>query len=133
MAEDAYSSVVRRAFENFESGDLDLLGVVMAPDVVWHEPGRSSLAGDYKGPEDVLGFLGQLNARSYGSFRVEILDVLSESERAVVFLRETAFRGEKTLDVIAVVDFEIHRQKITEVTVYHADTYQFDEFWADDD
>ncbi|HXX90962.1 MAG TPA: nuclear transport factor 2 family protein [Acidimicrobiales bacterium] len=132
MAEDAYAAVVRRAFEDFESGDLDLLGVVIAPDVVWHEPGRSVLAGDYTGPEAVLGFLAQLKARSDGSFGIEILDVVSEPERALVFIRETAKRDDKTLDVIAVVDFEIHHQKITEVTVYHADSYQFDEFWADD-
>ena len=132
MAEDAYAAVVRRAFEDFESGDMDLLSVVMARDVVWHEPGRSVLARDYTGPEAVLGFLGQLKDRSDGTFGVEILDVLSEPERAVVFLRETAKRANKALDVIAVMDFEIHHQKITEVTVYHADTYQFDEFWVDD-
>ena len=131
MAEDAYESVVRRAYQDFESGDLDLLGVVMAQDVVWHEPGRSGLAGDYKGPQAVLGFLGQLKARSGGTFKVEILDVLSEPERAVVFQRETATRNGNALDVIAAVDFEIHHGKITEVTVYQADTYMFDEFWGD--
>jgi ketosteroid isomerase-like protein len=130
MAEDVYGSVVRRAYEDFESGDLDLLGVVMAQDVVWHEPGRSNLAGDYKGPEAVLGFLGQLKAHSGGTFKIEILDVLSEPDRAVVLQRETATRNGKSLDVIAAVDFEIHHGKITEVTVYQADTYQFDEFWG---
>jgi hypothetical protein len=60
------------------------------------------------------------------------LDVLSEPERAVVFQRETATKNEKTLDVIAAVDFEIHNGKITEVTVYQNDAYAFDEFWADD-
>lgn len=132
MAEDVYASLIRRAYEDFESGDLDLLRVVMAPEVVWHEPGRSSLAGDYKGPEAVLGFLGQLKARSGGTFAIEVLDVLSKPERAVVFQRETAARHDRTLDVIAAVDFEIHHGQITEVTVYQADTYQFDEFWADD-
>jgi uncharacterized protein len=131
MAEDSYESVVRRAYQNFESGDLDLLGVVMAQDVIWHEPGRSRLAGDYKGPQAVLGFLGQLKARSGGTFKVEILDVLSEPERVVVFQRETATRNGNALDVIAAVDFEIHHAKITEVTVYQADTYMFDEFWGD--
>jgi len=130
MVEDAYISLIRRAYQDFESGDLDLLRVVMAPDVVWHEPGRSILAGDYKGPEAVLEFLGQLKARSNGTFKVEVLDVLSEPERAVVFQRETATRNGKCLDVIAAVDFEIHHQKITEVTVYHADIYEFDEFWT---
>jgi ketosteroid isomerase-like protein len=103
----------------------------MGHDVVWHEPGRSSLAGDCKGPEAVLGFLEQLKARRGGTFKIEILDVLSEPERAVVLQRETATRNGKALDVIAAVDFEIHNGKITEVTVYQADTYQFDGFWGD--
>ena len=131
MAEAVYESVVRRAYEDFESGDLDLLGVVMAHDVIWHEPGGSDLAGDHKGPDAVLGFLGQLKARSDGTFKIEVLDVLSEPERAVVLQRETATRNGRTLDVIAAVDFEIHHGKITEVTVYQADTYQFDEFWGE--
>ena len=33
--------------------------------------------------------------------------------------------------MIAAVEFEIDHEKITEVTVYQGDTYQFDEFWAD--
>jgi len=131
MAENVYASLIRRAYQDFESGDLDLLGVVMGQDVVWHEPGRSSLAADYKGLEAVLGFLGELRERSGGTFKIEILDVLSEPERAVVLQRETATRNGKALDVIAAVDFEIHHDKITEVTVYQADTYQFDEFWGD--
>jgi uncharacterized protein len=131
MVEDTYGALIRRAYEDFESGDLDLLGVVMAPDVVWHEPGRSSFGGDYKGPEAVLGFLGQLKALSGGTFKIEILDVLSEPERAVVFQRETATRNGKELNVIVAVEFEIHHEKITEVTVYQTDTYQFDEFWGD--
>ena len=69
MVEDTYGALIRRAYEDFESGDLDLLGVVMASDVVWHEPGRSSFGGDYKGPEAVLGFLGQLKALSGGRSR----------------------------------------------------------------
>jgi uncharacterized protein len=131
MSEGTYETLVRRAYHEFESGDLDLLNVVWAHDVVWHEPGRSPLAGDYKGPEAVLDFLARLKARSDGTFSVEILDVLSEPGRAVVFQRETAARNGKELNVIAAVDFEIHQNRITEVTVYHAEMYLFDEFWAD--
>ena len=129
MSEDAYQSLMRRAYEDFERGDLDLLRTVMADEVTWHEPGRSPLAGDYKGPEAVLQFLAELRRRSAGTFRVEVLDVISEPERVVVFQRETAEMNGRTLDAIAVLDFEVHHQKITEVTVYQADTYQFDEFW----
>ena len=132
MTENAYESLVRRTYEDFESGDLDLIRIVMHDDVVWHEPGRSPLAGDYRGPEAVLGLLRELRSRTDETFALEVLDVLSEPERAVVFQRETARRGDKALDDLAVVDFEVHHQKITEVTVYHGDLYQFDEFWSDD-
>lgn len=132
MTGDAYESLIRRAYKDFESGDLDLLRVVLGEDVVWHQPGRSSLAGDYKGPEAVLGLLAELRARTGGTFKVEILDVLSEPGRAVVFQRETATRLGKSLDVVAAVDLEIHHERITEVTIYQTDAYQFDEFWVGD-
>jgi ketosteroid isomerase-like protein len=131
MDRDTYEHLVRRAYRDFESGDLDLLGARLAPDVVWHEPGRSPLAGDYKGPEQVLEFLSQLQERSGGTFSIDVLDVLSEPGRAVVFQRETASKVDRDPDVIAALDFEIHQGRITEVTVYHTDLYQFDEFWAD--
>lgn len=131
MKEGVYESLIRRMYQDFELGDPDLLRVVMGQGVVWHEPGRSSLAGDYKGPDAVLGFLAELKARSGGTFKIEVLDVLSEPGRAVVLQRETATRNGNALDVIAAVDFEIHHGQVTEVTVYQADTYLFDEFWAD--
>jgi hypothetical protein len=42
----------------------------------------------------------------------------------------TASRGSSTLDMASAVEFEIHQGQITEVTVYHDDTYHFDEFWS---
>jgi len=132
VVEGTYESLIRRTYQNFETVDLDLLRVVMTDDVVWHEPGHSSLAGTYKGPEAVLGFLAKLKSQSDGTFKIEVLDVLSKPERVVVFQRETANRAGKDLNVIVAVEFEIHNEKITEVTVYQADSYLFDEFWADD-
>jgi ketosteroid isomerase-like protein len=75
--------------------------------------------------------LAQLKALSDSTFKIEVLDVLSEPERAVVLQRETATRNGKAMDLITAVEFEIHNGKVTEVTVYQADTYQFDEFWED--
>lgn len=122
--------LIRHAYELFATGDIDLLRVVLADDAVWHQPGRSPVAGDYKGPQAILGFLRTLQERSGGTFKVDIVDVLAESERAVVLQEETARRDGKELDVIAAIDFEIHHGKATEVTVYHADMYRFDEFWS---
>jgi ketosteroid isomerase-like protein len=130
MRDDTYEAFIRRVYKDFDTGDLDLLGTVMAQDVVWHEPGRGPFAGDYKGPAAVLGFLEQLKTRSGGTFGVEVLAVLSEPGRTVVLQRETASTVDRDLNTIVAVDYEIHQGKVTEVTVYHTDQYAFDEFWA---
>jgi uncharacterized protein len=130
MAEHLNETLIRRAYKDFETGDLDLLRVVVADDAVWHEPGQSPLGGEYKGPVEILGFLDRLRNESAGTFRAEIVELLADPERTVVFQRETATRGSDTLDVVACVDFEIHHGKITEVTVYQTDTRRFDEFWS---
>jgi hypothetical protein len=49
----------------------------------------------------------------------------------VVLQRETATRNGRELDVVVAVEYEIHHGKITEVNVYQADAYGFDEFWVD--
>jgi ketosteroid isomerase-like protein len=130
MTDHPNAKVVRHGYEAFAQGDLDALREFMAHDVVWHEPGRGPLAGDHKGPEGVLALLGELRARSDGTFRVEIVDLLVNSERVVAIQQVTALRGDRNLDMASTAEFEIHQGRITEVTVYHADTYHFDEFWS---
>jgi len=131
MQQGNYDTLIRKTYGDFEVGDLDLLKVVMADDVVWHEPGRNPLAGDHRGPDGVLALLAELKQRSGDTFQIEVLDVFSNAERAVVLQRETASSNGKSLDVIAAVEFEIHHGKVTEATVFHSDAYQFDAFWSD--
>lgn len=122
--------LIRRGYDCFARNDLEALREIMAQDIVWHEPGRSPLAGDHKGPDGVLAFFAQLQERSGGTFEVEIVDTVADPQRVVVFQRERAERGGHAIDLLAAVDFEVHYGKITEVTVYHGDTYRFDEFFS---
>jgi ketosteroid isomerase-like protein len=130
MHEHPNATLVRKAYDAFNQADLAAIGDVLADDVVWHEPGRSVLAGDYKGGDQVLGLLRRLHDLSGETFAVELVDLLVDAERVTAFQRLTGQRGAATLDTVDVVDFEIHRGRVTEVTVYQSDTYAFDEFWA---
>ncbi len=130
MNEHPNGRLIRRGHASFAKGDLEAIRELMASDVVWHEPGRSPLGGDYKGPVGVLELLQKLRDRSDGTFTAELVDVLANPERAVAIQEESARRGDRELDMASAVEFEIHQGKITEVTVYHADTYHFDEFWS---
>ncbi len=122
--------LVRRGYDSLARGDVEALREIMAPDIIWHEPGRSPLAGDHKGPDGVLDFFAQLKERSGGTFEAEIVDTVADADRVVVFQRERAERSADRIDLLAAVDFEIHYGKITEVSVYHADTCRFDEFFS---
>jgi hypothetical protein len=130
MSEHPNARLVRRGYDSFARGDLDALREYMADEVVWHEPGRSPIAGDHKGPAGVLEFLRRLKERSDGTYTIGLVDVMANAERVVAIQEATARRGGRTLDTASAVEFEIHLGKITEVTVYHSDTYRFDEFWA---
>jgi hypothetical protein len=83
------------------------------------------------GPEGGAWLPQTVEGRQRLQIQIESVDGLTEPERAVVLQRETAAKNDKTLHVIAAVEFEIRRGKITEVTVHQHDTYAFDEFRAD--
>src|SRR5438034_10170969 len=48
--------LVRRALAAFSSGDMEEVKALLADDIVWHVPGRGTLAGDYRGIHEVLRF-----------------------------------------------------------------------------
>ena len=130
MTEHPNAKVVARCYEAFANDDLGALGEVLDAAVVWHEPGRSPLGGDYTGPDALLDLLKKFENLSDGTFELELVDILATANRAVALHEMTASRGDRRLDMASAVEFEIDQGKITEVTVYHDDTHHFDEFWA---
>ena len=130
MREHPNATLVRKGYEAFNQADIASIREVLAHAVVWHEPGRSVLAGDYKGADEVLGFLHRLHDLSGGTFRAELVALVADAERVTAFQRATGRRGDRELDCLDVVDFEIHQHHVTEVSVYRSDMYAFDEFWA---
>jgi uncharacterized protein len=130
MQEHPNALLVRRCYDAFTSGELEQLRELVNEDTVWHEPGRSPIGGDYKGPEGLTEFVLRLRALCNDSLSVELIDVMVNAERAVAVQRITAEAAGRTLDEIDALDFEIHNGRITEVSVYQQDTYAFDEFWT---
>jgi len=59
---------------------MDTLRELFHPDIVWHAPGRSQLAGDHQGVDTVLGYFGRTMELTGGSFRVEVHDVVANDE-----------------------------------------------------
>ena len=60
MGPDENVTTMQRAYEAFNTGDIDTLNELFDESAVWHLPGRSSMAGDYQGSGATLAYFGQL-------------------------------------------------------------------------
>ena len=122
--------LVRRGYEAFSKGDLDTLGQLFADDIVWHAPGRSPIAGDYKGQDQVFQFFGKVAELTGGTFKVEPHDIVGNDEHVVALSKASGQREGKTLDDNTVQVFHVSDGKVTEVWGHAGDQYANDEFWS---
>jgi ketosteroid isomerase-like protein len=123
--------LARKGYASFEKGDLDTLrNEVFAPGIQWHIPGRSSIAGDYSGIDEVFGFFGKIAQESGGTFRLEIHDVIGSDTHAVGLVTATGVRNGKSIDDKTVHVFHIENGKVVEFWGHAQDQYAVDEFWS---
>ncbi len=123
-------ALIQRGYAAFANRDMATLRDVFAEDAVWHFPGRSPLAGDHRGVDAILQFLGKLMQLSGGTFKVEARDVLVSDRHAVALQHATGTRNDKTLDITACQLFTIRDGKVVEIRGYYSDQYALDDFWS---
>jgi ketosteroid isomerase-like protein len=122
--------LVRRGYDAFSHGDMETLREVFHPDLVWHSPGRSQLAGDHRGVEAVLGFFGRTMELTGGTFRVEVHDVVAGDEHVVGLNAVAAQRAGKTLNGRNALVFHVRDGRAIEVWQFWEDQYAADEFFG---
>ena len=82
-------------------GEVDRFGdILLNDDIVWHWPGRSSMAGDYRGREAALGLIRGFHRLTGGQLQVEPVDILEGEEFLMAFTHITAQQDDRTLDVM---------------------------------
>ena len=60
MGADENAAIVQSGYEAFNSADMETLTEIFDEGVVWHTPGRSSLAGDHQGHDATFACFGRL-------------------------------------------------------------------------
>jgi ketosteroid isomerase-like protein len=82
-------------------GEVERFGeVLLADDVVWHWPGRSSVSGDYRGREAALGLLRGFHELTANRLQVQPMDILEGDDHLMSFTHVTAEREGDRLDVV---------------------------------
>ena len=130
MGPDENVAIMQRAYDAFNSGDVDTLTELM-DETVWHLPGRSSMANDYQGRGATLAYFGQLAQETGGTFRAELQHLAPDGDTRVVGIqRSTADRNGKHLDVGNCIVFTLKDGRVTDGREHFEDLYAWDEFWA---
>jgi uncharacterized protein len=120
--------LARRGYEAFSRGDIQRVSEVFADEIVWHVGGRGPLAGDYRGKDEVLGFLAKTMEMTGGTFRVEIHDILANDEHVAALVVARAERDGKTLEDRQAHVLHVKDGKVTEYWGHPGDQYAIDEF-----
>ncbi len=82
-------------------GDAEAFGdILLGENVVWHWPGRSHVAGDYRGKDAVIGLVREFHRVASDRLQVSPLDVLEGREYLMSFTHVIAEQEERTLDVV---------------------------------
>lgn len=117
MAEHPNATLLRRLYEEGNSGATDWAADALADDIVWTVPGRGAYAGAHQGKDAVLAFFRRV-IPDLESFNIEVHDVVANDMHAV-----------------ALVHYN-HRRKGHPFSQLGAEVYHFDDtgkisaFWA---
>jgi ketosteroid isomerase-like protein len=121
---DARIGVVDQYLEALQSEDVDRLIDLSAPETEWHLPGRSTLAGDHYGSDDVRSFLTSFLAR-VKPIEFDPQDMLTSENHVIVM--HNAVVGEGRTNVNGCLLFDIREGKVHKVFAVQLDLYAMDE------
>ena len=123
-----HAKLARIAWEAVSASDLDTLGHVCAPDLVWHASGRGPRSGDYRGQRAVLDYLAAIGDAA-DRFDSRLDHVLVNENLVAVLFHVTGRRRDRLLDTDFILLFRIEAGRIAEVWAIPRDQHAVDEFW----
>ena len=125
---DEKERIVRRMLEALERRDVVAIGELLADDAVYHFPGRSPVAGTYRGRDAVLGMFRTLVGLFDGPPEMSSHDVVASEAHVVDLATYTGVRGGQSFTWNAVRLYHVDADRIAEIWLMIGDVYGFDAF-----
>jgi ketosteroid isomerase-like protein len=114
----------------FAARDADGIRETLAADAVWHVGGTHQFSGDYRGRDAILEYFETVNAETTGTLRLDPIEILANDQRGAAFLRVTAERGGRHLEVTMAEAIEFDGEgRIREFWAHAADQDAINSFW----
>jgi uncharacterized protein len=121
--------VIRSFYEAFAEGRLEFIrDELLADDVVFHVPGRGTLAGEYRGKDEVLNYLSKV--AEAGTVVLKPSSFLSGDGHIAVVLDVEGSRENRRLDERGMQLFQVAGGKVTRRWSYPPESYATDEYFS---
>ena len=125
------AEIIRRAYEAFNTADINTLSELFDERASWHTPGRTSIAGDHVGRDATFAQFGRYIEETGGTFKAELRHVLADDNGGVVAIHHNSGeRDGKLLDVDCCIAFKVENGRVTYGKENFYNLYAWDEFWA---
>jgi uncharacterized protein len=118
------------ALDAFNRNDLAALGEYVSPDLVYRIPGRSTVAGEFRGIDGFVEALTRLREQSAGTIQLTPLTVLADRVNLIARARVTAQRGDRQLDTENCYAFRFVDGKVADGQVFLSDPEHVEDFWG---
>ena len=129
MAEHPNAIAVRRSFEAWNSGDLDVIREYFTEDIVLHFAGNNAMSGTYRGRDAVMDALGRA-VQGWG-LQTEVEALLASDDHVIAFFHAISERDGKTLDLVHAMPIKFNAErKMTELWFLANDQRAYDRFWS---
>ena len=125
------TEIVHQFYASLAKGDFEKVGSLLADDLVWHQPGKGSVSGSYKGKEAVFSHLGRMSELSGGTFAIDQIDYITENNHLVVAaVAFEVFAFDKSIRMRGIDLFRVENDKIQEVWLFSERIDEEDAFWT---
>ena len=129
MTEHPNAVMVRRSFEAWNSGRLDVFREYLSDDAVMHFAGNNAMSGTYRGRDAVMDALAR--ASQGGGGQAELEAILASDDHVISFYHVISEHHGKTLDVVMAQPMKVNAEgKLTEGWFLANDQRAFDQFWS---
>ena len=134
----AGESVTLRAFEAFAraqramylGGDRRTVRELLAPDVIWHVPGTSGIAGDYRGRDAVMDYFDRRRTIAGGAMTIVEGEQLVSGDVVIRLADGEVERDGEQLSWRTAGVYRMDGERVAEAWLVPLESVAFDEIWS---
>ncbi len=118
------------AIEAFNRDDITAIGSYVHSDLVYRIPGKSRVAGEFRGIDGFVEAMSRLRDESGGTIALQPTVVLADDHNVVARATVTAKRRGRKLTTENCYAFRFVDGKVIDAQVFLSDPEHVEEFWA---